>query len=59
MMYLHDDDSQTRVGDTVDGIVEGVKDGDLGDVGHAVKDDALQTKDDVEDVVHGEDGNNR
>lgn len=55
----HDNDTTgTDAGDTVDGIVEGVKDGDLGDVAHAVKDDAMQTKDDVEDAVTGEDGNN-
>ncbi|MDQ3018817.1 MAG: hypothetical protein M3Q64_03030 [bacterium] len=59
MFFEDDDQDRTTVGDTVEGIADGVKDGDAGQVGDAIKDDAAQTKDDVEDVVRGEDGNNR
>ncbi len=58
-MFLEDDDDKQHVSDTVEEIGEGVADLDAGQVGEAVKDDALQTKDDVEDVVRGEDGNER
>jgi hypothetical protein len=59
MLYTDHEDDKIDAGDTVGGIAEGVKDGDIGDVGEAIKDDAAQTKDDVEDTVSGEDGNNR
>lgn len=55
---LNDDEGRTDAGDTIEGIAEGVRDGDMGDAAEAVKEDAEQTKDDVEDAVRGEDGNN-
>ncbi len=64
-MFLHDnDDSQTNasddkqhVTDTVGGIVDGIQHGDAAKVGDEVERDIEQTKDDVQDVVRGEDGN--
>jgi hypothetical protein len=58
-MFLEDDDDKQHVSDTVEEIGEGVADLDAGQVGEAVKDDALQTKDDIGDAVLGEDGDNR
>ncbi len=40
-------------------MADGVKHGSLSEVGEAVKDDAMQTKDDVEDAVRGEDSDNK
>ena len=58
MFYKEDDDNRQNVSDTVGEIADGVADG-AEKVGDAIADDAAQTKDDVEDVVRGEDGNNR
>ncbi len=58
MFLFEDNDDHVDAGDTVEGIADGVADADLGQAGDAIKDDAEQTKDDVEDVVRGEDGNN-
>lgn len=55
---LEEDNDQTTAGDTMEGIADGVKHGDAGEAGEAIKDDAVQTKDDAEDAVRGEDGNN-
>jgi hypothetical protein len=55
-MLDHHDDKQ-HVSDTVGEIADGVSDG-ADKVGEAIADDARQTKDDVEDVLKGEDGNN-
>lgn len=58
-MYLEEHNDRVDAGDTVSGIAEGVGDADAGQIADAVSDDAAQTKDDVEDVVSGEDGNNQ
>ena len=57
-MFFEDDDNTQDVSDTAGGIVDGVKDGSPSEVGHAIERDAEQTKDDAEDVLRGEDGNN-
>ncbi len=57
-MFLENDDDTQDVSDTTGGIVDGVKDGSLSEIGHAVERDAEQTKDDAEDMVRGEDNNN-
>jgi hypothetical protein len=57
-MFLEDDDDKQDASDTVGGIGEGIADGSPSEVGHAIKEDAEQTKDDVEEAVGGEDGNN-
>jgi len=57
-MFFDDNDDKQDVSDTVSEIGHGVAHADAGEVGDAIKDDAEQTKDDVEDVVRGEDGNN-
>ncbi len=56
-MFFEDDDNTQDVSDTAEGIAGGVAHG-AEEAGHAIKRDAEQTKDDVEDAVRGEDGNN-
>jgi len=57
-MFLEDDDNKQDVSDTVGEMADGVKHGSASEVGDAVEADAEQTKDDAEDLVGGEDGNN-
>jgi hypothetical protein len=52
-----DDDDKQHASDTLSEMGEGISDG-ADKVGDAIADDVSQTKDDVEDVVRGEDGNN-
>ena len=58
ILFDHDDDKQ-HASDTISEVADGVTNGDGSQVGEALKEDAQQTKDDMEDVVLGEDGNNR
>ena len=59
-MFDHDnDDDKQHASDTISEVADGVADGDAHQVGDAISDDVKQTKDDVEDVLTGEDGNNR
>lgn len=59
MILLEHDDDKQHASDTISEVADGVADGDASKVGDALEDDAKQTKDDIEDVVLGEDGNNR
>ena len=56
-MFFEDDDNKQHVSDTLGEMADGVSEG-ADKIGDAIADDARQTKDDVEDVIRGEDGNN-
>ncbi len=58
-MFYEDDDDKQHVSDTVEGIGEGIANASPSQVADEVGKDVAQTKDDAEDALLGEDGNNR